>query len=75
LEKLAALTEEEFRERFGGSPILRARYSGFLRNVAIAMGNSGDEKFREPLQHLAAFPEGPVSEHALWALAQMNKQL
>ncbi len=39
LEKLAAMTEEEFRSMFGGTPVTRARYAGFLRNVAIAMGN------------------------------------
>ena len=39
LERLAALTEEEFRRMFGGTPVTRARYAGFLRNVALAMGN------------------------------------
>jgi epoxyqueuosine reductase len=39
LEKLAALTEEGFRSMFRGTPVMRARYAGFLRNVAIAMGN------------------------------------
>ncbi len=51
-----AMTEDEFRLRFRGSPIQRAKYAGFLRNVAVAMGNSGLEKFREPLERLAAFP-------------------
>ena len=34
-------TEEEFRALFRGTPVTRARYAGFLRNVAIAMGNAG----------------------------------
>jgi epoxyqueuosine reductase len=71
LEELAAITEDEVRSRFRGSPIQRAKYSGFLRNVAVAMGNSGLEKFREPLQHLAAFPSELVSASALWALQQL----
>jgi epoxyqueuosine reductase len=71
LEELAGLSEEQFREAFRASPIQRAKYAGFLRNVAIAMGNSGQAKFREPLEKLAAFPNELVAEHARWALGQL----
>ena len=71
LSELAATTEEEFRSQFRGSPVQRAKYAGFLRNVAIAMGNSGLEKFREPLERLAGFENPLVSEHARWALQQL----
>jgi len=71
LEDLAALTQDEFREMFRSSPIQRAKYAGFLRNVAIAMGNSGQPKFREPLERLAAFPDELVAEHARWALERI----
>jgi len=71
LEDLAALTEDDFRERFGASPVLRAKYSGFLRNVAIAMGNSGEEKFRRPLEKLAHFPNEIVAEAARWAMERI----
>lgn len=40
LLKLASLTEEEFGTRFSRSPVKRAKYSGFMRNVAIALKNS-----------------------------------
>lgn len=40
LEELAAMREDEFRSRFQDSPVLRAKYAGFLRNVAVAMGNN-----------------------------------
>jgi epoxyqueuosine reductase len=70
LEKLAALSEGEFREMFRGTAIPRARYSGFLRNVAIAMGNAGEGKFRAPLEKLATSPEPMVAEAARWALRQ-----
>jgi epoxyqueuosine reductase len=46
LEELAAVTEDEFRAMFGGTPVMRARYAGFLRNVAIAMGNRKLEPLR-----------------------------
>jgi epoxyqueuosine reductase len=72
LEELAALSEEEFREVFRNSPIQRAKYGGFLRNVAIAMGNSKLEKFREPLERLVQFPNEMVAEHAQWALEHLN---
>ena len=73
LDELAALSEDEFREMFRLSPIQRAKYSGFLRNVAIAMGNSGQEKFREPLERLAESPDEMVAEHARWALRRVQK--
>ena len=71
LEKMAGLTEEEFRELFGPTPVSRARYQGFLRNVAVAMGNAKLERFRAPLESLAGHPDPVVSEHARWALALM----
>ncbi len=50
----------------------RARYSGFLRNVAIAMGNQRAERFREPLEKMAQSPEPIVAEHARWALLRIK---
>ena len=71
LEWLAAMSEEEFRSSFRGSPIKRAKYSGMRRNVAIAMGNSGDSKFAPALERLAGDADPIVAEHARWALAQL----
>ena len=71
LARLAALTEAEFREWFRGTPVTRARYTGFLRNVAVAMGNAGLEKFRAPLARLAGSEDPVVAEHARWALTQL----
>lgn len=42
LKSLVQLTEEEFREKFRGSPLKRAKWNGIRRNVLIAIGNSGD---------------------------------
>ncbi len=71
LETLAALSEDEFRAMFRGTPVTRARYTGFLRNVAIAMGNRRLPQFRAPLERLAASPDPVVAEHAVWALRQL----
>ena len=73
LDRMAGLTEQEFREMFRGSPVKRARYEGFLRNVAVAMGNARRPEFREPLQRLAAHPLKLVAEHARWALVQFDR--
>jgi len=73
LEKLAALREDEFRAMFRGSPVTRAKYVGFLRNVAVAMGAVGSAHFREPLERLAASEIPLVSEHAIWALAKLEQ--
>ncbi len=72
LVELSALTEAEFRHRFRDSPIRRAKYSGFLRNVAIAMGNSRDARYYDSLRRLAASPDPDVAQHAAWALAQVG---
>jgi len=71
LERLAALTEEDFAAVFRGTPVTRAKYSGFLRNVAVAMGNARLECFRAPLERLAASEDAMVAEHARWGLAQL----
>jgi epoxyqueuosine reductase len=72
LERMAGITEAEFREMFRNSPVSRTKYSGFLRNVAVAMGNAGLEKFREPLRKLAASEDPLVVEHARWALDALS---
>jgi len=72
LEELAAIGEAEFGAMFRGSPVVRARYSGFLRNVAVAMGNARLEKFRGPLERLAESGDATVAEHARWALGRLN---
>jgi epoxyqueuosine reductase len=74
LEHLAEITEEEFRAMFRDSPVTRSRYAGFLRNVAIAMGNSGQERFRAPLERLARHADPMVREHARWALERVPRR-
>ena len=68
LEALAALTESEFGQMFRGSPVKRTKYGGFMRTVAVAMGNSGDAKFRPLLERLAGSKDVVVSEAARRAL-------
>jgi len=74
LAKLAGISEDEFARIFRTSPIKRARYSGFLRNVAVAMGNQRSGRFRRPLEQMSLSPDPLVSEHARWALAQLESK-
>jgi len=74
LATLAELTEEEFNERFAASPIERTRYQGFLRNVAIAMGNSGERNFIKPLKQLRDSGDTAVSEQAKWAMGKLESR-
>ncbi len=74
LEMLAQLSEQEFKKMFQTTPVTRARYSGFLRNICVAMGNSGEARFQAPLERLAASGDELVAEHARWALARLNSR-
>ena len=74
LQWLAQLTLEEFRDLFRGSPVKRAKHSGLLRNVAVAMGNSGDERFLPMLEELSRHTDSTVAEHARWALRRIRSK-
>jgi epoxyqueuosine reductase len=65
------MSAEEFRDVFRGSPIRRTKRSGLRRNVAIAMGNSGNREFVPLLDQLASDEDESVSESARWAKAKL----
>jgi epoxyqueuosine reductase len=70
---LLRLTAEEFGVRFRGSPILRAKRRGFLRNVCVALGNLGRADAVPALAgSLAGDPEPLVRAHAAWALGRIG---
>jgi epoxyqueuosine reductase len=73
LQWLAELSVDEFREVFRGSPVKRAKFSGLRRNVAVAMGNSGEPKFAPALEVLAQDEDAVVAEHARWALERLKQ--
>ncbi len=72
LDALAAMSEEDFRRAFAHSPIKRVKYRGWLRDLCVAMGNSGDARLIPKLTELAAHPDPIVREHAAWALARLR---
>ncbi len=68
---LLSLGEEEFRRRFRGSPILRAKRRGFLRNVAVALGNLKSHEAVPALIRALQDDEPLVRCHVAWALGQI----
>lgn len=77
---LPALTEElsltppAFNQRFKQSPIKRAKRRGYLRNVAVALGNTGDIHALPVLQSALNDEEPMIREHAQWAIGQIKKR-
>ncbi|MFA0749971.1 MAG: hypothetical protein SLRJCFUN_000374, partial [Candidatus Fervidibacter sp.] len=73
LLELFALSEEEFRQRFKGSPLKRAKRSGLVRNACVAVGNLREEKAVPLLLRLLSDDPDPiVREHAAWALGRIG---
>ncbi len=69
---LLSLTEEQFRERFRRSPIKRTKRRGLLRNVCVALGNSGDSQAIPALIGALHDDEPLVRGHAAWALGRLG---
>jgi epoxyqueuosine reductase len=73
LQRLAEMDEEAFRQTFRHSPVKRAKFSGMKRNVAVAMGNSGNKAFLPVLERMAAGDDEMVAEHARWAMERLRE--
>jgi epoxyqueuosine reductase len=72
LADLAQLTPAAFKQRFRGTALERTKRRGLLRNVCVAMGNSGQTDFIPLLETLLDDEETLVREHAAWALARLR---
>jgi epoxyqueuosine reductase len=70
LPVLVALDEAGFRARFGRSAVRRSKRRGLLRNVAVALGNSGNPEAIAPLRSALCDAEPLVRSHAAWALGR-----
>jgi epoxyqueuosine reductase len=71
---LLSLDKDGFNRRFHGSPIMRAKRRGFLRNVAVALGNSKSREAIPALSHALDDEEPLVRGHAAWALGQIGSR-
>ncbi len=72
LRELLGLDEERFRTKFRGTPLMRARRRGLVRNACVAAGNSGDPGLIEALVPLLSDSEPLVRGHAAWALGRIG---
>jgi epoxyqueuosine reductase len=72
LRDYLALNDTQFRTLFRGSPIKRIKRRGFLRNVCVALGNTGGDADLPALERAALDSEPLIAEHALWAIKQIR---
>lgn len=71
LDELSRLDDASFRARFSKSPIKRIGRDRFIRNVAIAIGNSGDAELTREAQRLVTDGSALVRGAAVWALSRL----
>lgn len=72
LRELGEMDEDTYRERFRHSAVKRAKFSGLQRNLAVAMGNSGNPEFLPQLQAWQAGADPVLAEHADWAIQRIQ---
>lgn len=68
---LLGLDDARFMRRFAGTPILRAKRRGLLRNVCVALGNVAGAEALPTLENATSDPEPLIAEHAQWAIQQI----
>jgi epoxyqueuosine reductase len=73
LEWLANLDGPAFNRWFRGSPLERTGRKRVLRNVAIAMGNSGEREFLSKLQEWASSDDAVLAEAAAWSARKLDE--
>lgn len=71
---LLALDAAGFKKKFAGTPVLRTKRRGLLRNVCVALGNVGAAAALPALERATRDAEPLIAEHAAWALAEIAKR-
>lgn len=74
LLELLALDDVAFKSRFAGTPVLRTKRRGLLRNVCVALGNTADKSALPALRKAVEDPEPLITEHARWAIQQIERR-
>ena len=75
LLELLALDETAFKARFAGTPLLRSKRRGLLRNVCVALGNVGDARALPALERATRDAEPLIREHAQWGMEQIQRRV
>ena len=71
-EILSIKTDEEFLRKFAGSPVMRAKRKGLIRNACIVAGNSGDGSLLPYLEKCLKDKELIIVETARWAIGKLE---
>ena len=74
LVELLSLDDKQFKARFAGSPVLRTKRRGLLRNVCVALGNVGDKSALPALEKASQDSEPLIVEHAQWAISEIESR-
>lgn len=72
LLELMTLKDEQFQRRFQGTPVMRAKRRGLLRNVLVALGNWANPAAQQTLVTALNNPDPLLREHAVWALDRIR---
>ena len=72
LRDFLSLTDDTFRALFAKSPIKRIKRPAFLRNVCVALGNTGTPADLPALEQTATDENPLIAEHALWAITEIR---
>lgn len=75
LRDFLELDDETFRTLFAKSPIKRIKRARFLRNVCVALGNTGTAEDLPALEKASADPDPLIAEHAAWAVGRLKERL
>jgi epoxyqueuosine reductase len=73
LAELLTLSEEQFRQRFRGTALMRTKRRGLLRNAAIVLGNQRDSAALPALHQALADPDAVVREAVHWAIEKIEE--
>jgi epoxyqueuosine reductase len=74
LDALADLDEQGFERAFNGSPVRRAGFAGLKRNIAVAMGNSCEQRFATRLRAWTEAADHGLRAAAAWALERLERR-
>ena len=74
LLELLTLGDTQFKQHFAGTPMLRTKRRGLLRNVCVALGNTADAEALPALAKASSDSEPLIGEHAEWAVKQIESR-
>ncbi len=75
LKDIYRMVRDDFPTAFRKSAMKRTKQRGLLRNIAVAMGNSGNNNFMSELQEMAKSDDLIIREHAKWGIRQLEKNV